>query len=107
LAFVNDYQKSDGFAVYLRVNEIKALSLNGFVYKLKLFMLIVFSKRDQAERHETLKMFRKDEINVIVCTDVCSCGLDIKELDYVINVDLPKDFQTYVHRIGRTGRLFA
>ncbi len=60
--------------------------------------------KTQAERQEALRKFKKRETNILVATDVAARGLDIDELDAVINFDLPNVPETYVHRIGRTGR---
>jgi superfamily II DNA/RNA helicase len=51
-------------------------------------------------------MFKKD-VPVMIATDVASRGLDIPEIKFVINYENPKDWETYVHRIGRTGRAGA
>jgi len=53
-----------------------------------------------------LRKFRINEIDIIVATDVASRGLDITELDLIINFDIPRDGEDYMHRIGRTGRMF-
>ncbi|KAJ2474597.1 hypothetical protein EV174_005570 [Coemansia sp. RSA 2320] len=58
----------------------------------------------QAQREITLKAFREGSLRVIICTDVAARGLDIPEVDLVINVDPPKDAETFIHRSGRTGR---
>lgn len=57
-------------------------------------------KRDRPQylREQELMKFRRGEVNVVVSTDVCSRGLDIKELDHVINYDLPEDICTYIQR---------
>mmetsp|Transcript_70304 Transcript_70304/g.131497 ORF Transcript_70304/g.131497 Transcript_70304/m.131497 type:complete len:655 (-) Transcript_70304:114-2078(-) len=60
---------------------------------------------EQAKREEHLKSFRRGDIDVLVCTDVASRGLDIQGVNTVVNYDLPKDIGTYVQRIGRTGRI--
>lgn len=49
--------------------------------------------------------FKKGSILILVATDVASRGLDIKDIDFVINYDMPKIIEDYVHRIGRTGQL--
>eukprot|EP00448_Togula_jolla_P016463 CAMPEP_0170587722 /NCGR_PEP_ID=MMETSP0224-20130122/10436_1 /TAXON_ID=285029 /ORGANISM="Togula jolla, Strain CCCM 725" /LENGTH=659 /DNA_ID=CAMNT_0010911367 /DNA_START=1 /DNA_END=1980 /DNA_ORIENTATION=+ len=59
----------------------------------------------QTERERNLARFRAGEIEVMVATDVASRGLDIAQVDTVVNYDLPNDIDTYVHRIGRTGRI--
>lgn len=58
----------------------------------------------QFQRERTLDKFRKKRINVLVATDVAARGIDISNLTHVINYSLPHDPESYVHRIGRTGR---
>ena len=60
--------------------------------------------KSQQEREATLKKFKSRQVKVIVATDVAARGLDIKDLTHVINHSLPWDVESYVHRIGRTGR---
>ena len=52
----------------------------------------------------TLKRFKDKKFRVLVATDVCSRGLDIPNVDLVIQVEPPKDAETYIHRSGRTAR---
>jgi len=56
------------------------------------------------ERIKTLKSFKENQISILIATDVAARGLDIPDVTHVINFDLPNDYDTYVHRIGRTGR---
>ena len=56
------------------------------------------------ERIRVLDSFKKDQINVLIATDVAARGLDIPDVTHVINYDVPQTYDTYVHRIGRTGR---
>lgn len=56
------------------------------------------------ERVRTLKKFKDGEINILVATDVAARGLDIPDVTHVINYEIPQTYDTYVHRIGRTGR---
>ena len=58
----------------------------------------------QANRERALEAFRKGEFDVLVATDVAARGLDITDIDLVVNFDVPMHPQDYVHRIGRTGR---
>jgi len=60
--------------------------------------------RSQSFRTRTLKEFKNGEIRVLVATDVAARGLDISNLPYVVNYDMPGIPEDYVHRIGRTGR---
>lgn len=60
--------------------------------------------RDQKQREETLAEFKSGRINVIVATDVMARGIDITGVSHVINFDVPRDLDDYIHRIGRTAR---
>jgi ATP-dependent RNA helicase DeaD len=58
----------------------------------------------QQQRDLTMKNFKNKKINMLVCTDVAARGIDVDNLTHVINYGLPQDIESYVHRIGRTGR---
>lgn len=58
----------------------------------------------QAQREKTLKRFKSKQVNILVATDVAARGIDVNNLTHVINYSLPQDSESYVHRIGRTGR---
>jgi len=60
--------------------------------------------RTQSERQTALNKFKNGMINILIATDVASRGIDVERLDAVINFDMPSKPETYVHRIGRTGR---
>ncbi|NJN73812.1 MAG: DEAD/DEAH box helicase [Limnothrix sp. RL_2_0] len=64
----------------------------------------IHGNKTQAARARALKEFKQGKIQVLVATDVASRGLDIEELPYVVNFELPNVPEDYVHRIGRTGR---
>ena len=64
----------------------------------------IHGDRTQAEREYALSAFREGHTPVLVATDVAARGLDIPNVVHVINYDFPKDIDSYVHRIGRTGR---
>ena len=51
-----------------------------------------------------MKNFRKGELSILIATDISARGIDIPNVDYVINYDLPESSENYVHRVGRTGR---
>jgi superfamily II DNA/RNA helicase len=83
----------------LKVNEIvHSLRKNGFKAQ------GVSSNLDQEQREEILRGFRSKRIRIVVATDVMSRGIDIKEINLVINYDTPFDAEDYVHRVGRTAR---
>ncbi|KAI1730748.1 DEAD/DEAH box helicase domain-containing protein [Ditylenchus destructor] len=91
IVFVRTKRDADVICLWLCGKDIPATTING--------------DRPQPLREKALRDLRTNEVSVLVCTDVCARGLDIKDLDHVINFDLPSDDVTYVHRIGRTGRL--
>ncbi len=66
--------------------------------------LAIHGELEQRERDQVLVRFANKSVSVLVATDVAARGLDIKELTAVINFELPRDPEIYVHRIGRTGR---
>ena len=67
----------------------------------------ISSNLDQEKREEVLMGFRSKRIRILVATDVMSRGIDVKEINMVINYDVPHDTEDYVHRIGRTARVNA
>ena len=67
----------------------------------------IHSDRSQNQRRKALAAFDKGEVNVLVATDVLARGIDIDQVDYVVNYDMPTQPEDYVHRIGRTGRAGA
>lgn len=58
----------------------------------------------QNQREAVLKRFRNRQTRVLVCTDVAARGIDVDDLTHVVNISIPQDPESYVHRIGRTGR---
>lgn len=68
------------------------------------FALALHGDLEQKQRDQTLVLFANKSYSVLVATDVAARGLDINDLDLVVNYQLPRDVDTYVHRIGRTGR---
>ena len=67
----------------------------------------IHADRSQEERIAALESFRRGETSVLVATDVASRGIDVEGISHVVNYDIPYEPETYVHRIGRTGRAGA
>jgi len=67
----------------------------------------IHGDKTQAERTQALEEFKTGKVGVLVATDVAARGLDIEQLPYVVNFELPNSAEDYVHRIGRTGRAGA
>jgi ATP-dependent RNA helicase RhlE len=64
----------------------------------------IHSDLEQNEREKVLRAFKNKELKILVATDILSRGIDIEDIDLVINYDVPHDGEDYVHRIGRTAR---
>lgn len=60
--------------------------------------------KSQFERERTMQAFRDKKVTILVCTDVASRGLDVKDITHVVNYSIPRELDVYVHRIGRTAR---
>ena len=60
--------------------------------------------KDQATRELAIEGFKSGEFEVLVATDIAGRGIDVQGVEHVINYDMPKDIESYTHRIGRTGR---
>jgi len=69
-------------------------------------VLAIHGEKDQTHRSQVMQGFKGGEANVLIATDVSARGIDIPDIHYVINYDMPVEPETYVHRIGRTGRGF-
>jgi ATP-dependent RNA helicase RhlE len=65
---------------------------------------VMHADRRQKDRERALKDFRSGALAALVATDVMSRGIDVSDIDWVVNFDVPLDPEDYVHRIGRTGR---
>ena len=87
--------------------KISATRLATWLDRQGLNAVAIHSDRSQPERTRALEEFKTGEIRVLVATDVAARGLDIEDLPYVVNFELPWNPQDYVHRIGRTGRAGA
>ncbi len=72
--------------------------------KMRITAQSIHGNKSQHERQNALNNFKLKRTRVLVATDIASRGIDIQELSYIINFDLPNVPETYVHRIGRTGR---
>ncbi|MCX4186487.1 ATP-dependent RNA helicase DbpA [Methylophaga sp. OBS4] len=90
VVFCHTKKQCDEVAALLQQHRIEALAIHGDL--------------DQRERDQVLVRFANNSCAVLVATDVAARGLDIKSLQMVINYELPRDPEVYVHRIGRTGR---
>lgn len=83
---------------HLANRVVKDLGLNGIEAR------AIHGNKSQNQRQEALDFFKKGKIQILIATDIAARGIDIEDLEYVVNYDLPNIAETYVHRIGRTGR---
>jgi len=90
LVFTSSRFKADTVAEKLIRNGIDATSIHG--------------KKSQSARLEALDAFKSGKLQVLVATDLISRGIDINELPFVVNYELPRSPKDFIHRIGRTGR---
>ncbi|MEA2056517.1 MAG: DEAD/DEAH box helicase [Patescibacteria group bacterium] len=65
---------------------------------------IIHGNKSQNQRKRALRKFKRNQVSILLATDVASRGLDIDDITHVINYDLPESKEVYIHRIGRTGR---
>jgi len=72
--------------------------------KKKIKAAAIHGDKAQNARQRALKQFKEGQVRVLVATDIAARGIDIDKLKYVINYDIPNESETYVHRIGRSGR---
>ena len=87
--------------------KIRADRLSKYLIKMDVRCVAIHGGKTQSQRNKAISMFRADVCNVLVATDVASRGLDIPEIECVVNFDLPQSKEDYVHRIGRTARAGA
>lgn len=90
LVFISTKKNCEMITNMLRRERFPALPLHG--------------DKSQAERDNSMEAFKSGSCRILVATDVASRGLDIKDVSFVINYDMPKNIEDYIHRIGRTGR---
>ena len=81
-----------------------AKELNRALKKLGLNSEAIHSDLDQSKREELINLFKSKKLNIMVATDILSRGIDIEDIELVVNYDVPNDGEDYIHRIGRTAR---
>jgi ATP-dependent RNA helicase RhlE len=90
LVFVRTKRGADRLVKRLRSRELEAVAMHG--------------DKSQGQRERALARFERGDIEVLVATDVAARGIDVADISHVINFDAPGDRDSYVHRVGRTGR---
>jgi len=90
LVFVRTKVRAERVCKALERADIKSYTIHG--------------DKDQKDRLAVMKQFKTGDIRILIATDVSARGIDIPNVEYVVNYDLPEKTENYVHRIGRTGR---
>ncbi len=90
IVFVRTKNETETLAEKLRARGFSAAAINGDVA--------------QAQRERTVNQLKSAKLDILVATDVAARGLDVERISHVVNYDIPTDTESYVHRIGRTGR---
>mmetsp|Transcript_86385 Transcript_86385/g.186759 ORF Transcript_86385/g.186759 Transcript_86385/m.186759 type:complete len:249 (-) Transcript_86385:65-811(-) len=113
---VEEYEKRDRFMSFMKevVKDEKVLiftqtkrgadSLCRELQYAQFSSSAIHGDKDQRQRDRVLNEFRTGRCQILIATDVAQRGLDIKDVKYVINYDMPSNIEDYIHRIGRTGR---
>ncbi len=115
VSFVEKKDKAAFLANVLRSNDVKqtliftrtkhgADRLVRILGKGGIAAASIHGNKSQTARQKALSSFKNGNVHILIATDIAARGIDIQELPFVINYDLPVDSETYVHRIGRTGR---
>lgn len=93
LVFTRTKYGADKVVRYLKRHKIKSEAIHG--------------NKTQPQRDRAMKAFRAGELNILIATDIAARGIDVTGVSHVINFEIPNISETYVHRIGRTGRAGA
>ncbi|MBN2651043.1 MAG: DEAD/DEAH box helicase [Spirochaetales bacterium] len=91
------------FIVFVRT-KVRAERVAAAMDRVEITTLTLHSSLEQEERNAVMHAYRKSAVKILIATDISARGIDIADIDYVINYDLPDDPENYVHRVGRTGR---
>ncbi len=106
LAAVIEEKGADRVLVFTRT-KARADLVRTILDKKGLRVAVMHADRTQQQRDSALERFREGKVDVLVATDIIARGIDISDIDHVVNYDVPENPEDYVHRIGRTGRAGA
>jgi ATP-dependent RNA helicase RhlE len=115
VCFVNEEEKMNRLCEFIHKNswkqvllfsntKLKADQIVDNLKQLNIKSKAIHGDKSQSMRNQALKEFKEEKIDVLVATDVAARGIDIVNLPYVINFELPLKVEDYIHRVGRTGR---
>ena len=84
--------------------KVRAERVQKAMERVNLDAMTIHSDKDQEERFKVMQSFRDGKTLLLIATDVSARGIDIPDVDFVVNYDMPEKSENYVHRVGRTGR---
>jgi len=91
-------------AIIFASTKAEVKSIESQLHKVDVNVAAMHSDLEQKQREEVMRGFRNKKFQVLVATDIVARGIDIEDIDLVVNYDVPNDPEDYVHRIGRTAR---
>ncbi len=103
LARVIEEHPDSKILVFVRT-KVRAERVHKALERVDIKSLTIHSDKDQSDRLDVMQQFRDGTVKILIATDVSARGIDIANVDYVVNYDLPDVAENYVHRVGRTGR---
>ncbi len=89
--------------VFVRT-KVRAERVNKAMDRVNIKSITIHSDKLHKERTESMNLFRSGEVKILIATDITARGIDIPDVDFVVNYDMPEISENYVHRVGRTGR---
>ncbi|TAG75464.1 MAG: DEAD/DEAH box helicase, partial [Runella slithyformis] len=89
--------------VFVRT-KVRAERLFAALSRMEIKSQTIHGDKEQNDRLLVMNQFKKGEVKILIATDVSARGIDIANVDFVVNYDLPEQSENYVHRVGRTGR---
>ncbi|MFT3739298.1 MAG: DEAD/DEAH box helicase [Breznakibacter sp.] len=89
--------------VFVRT-KVRAERVMAAMQRANIQSMTIHGGKDQKQRDEALKSFKNNATKLLIATDVSARGIDVPDVDYVVNYDMPDNAENYVHRVGRTGR---
>ena len=115
VAFVGDEEKFHALVHFIKARpqsrgivftnfKERARELVSRLNGLGLHVELLTAQLSQSERSRTMQNFRENKVRILIASDLASRGLDVQDLDFVVNMALPEDSATYLHRVGRTAR---
>jgi len=99
---INDHPEKK-ILVFVRT-KVRAERVKNAMKRVDIKADTIHGDKLQKERENTMRSFREGELKILIATDVSARGIDIPDVEYVVNYDLPESSEQYVHRVGRTGR---